>query len=159
MDRELEDLGRAVKQAQHRQYRALELALAPLGTTVVQWDALRAIGAAPGASAHDLALATFQTDQAFGTLANRLAVQDLIARTPGEGRRIEHRLTARGQRLLAAGNLVADQVRSELYAGISPADRRSLQTILDRFLTGDDAVMPKSKARPGTGARSRSSAS
>ena len=72
MTTSLEALGRAVKQAQYRQHRALEAALAPLDTTVVQWDAMRAMARLPGASAHDLAIATFQSDQAFGTLANRL---------------------------------------------------------------------------------------
>ncbi len=150
MDHELERLGRAVKQAQHRQHRAADAALNAIGTTIVQWDALRAIAALPGASAHELALATFQTDQAFGTLANRLEAQALVARTPGPGRRIEHRLTAKGQKLLAAGNAVTERVRATLYAGITPADRRALQTILDRFLAGDTAsglVLPGPKKK------------
>ena len=141
MDSELERLGRAVKQAQHRQFRALETALKPLGTTLVQWDALRAIAAAPGASAHRLALATFQTDQAFGTLANRLEAQQLIVRTSGEGRRIEHRLSPKGEQILAQGNVIADRVRTELYAAIPKADRRALAALLDRILVGDDAAL------------------
>ena len=56
MDHDLERLGRAVKQAQHRQHRAADAALNAIGTTIVQWDALRAIGRMPGASAHDLSL-------------------------------------------------------------------------------------------------------
>src|ERR1700712_1116251 len=121
MDHDLERLGRAVKQAQHRQHRAADTALNAIGTTIVQWDALRAIAAAPGASAHQLALATFQTDQAFGTLANRLQAQHQILRKNGEGRRIEHRLSAAGERILAAGNIAADRVRNELYASMPKA--------------------------------------
>lgn len=139
LDIELERLGRAVKQAQHRQFRALETALAPLGTTLVQWDALRAIGAEPGASAHRLALVTFQTDQAFGTLANRLEAQGMIERRAGEGRKIEHRLSPAGAKMLAAGNVVAERVRNELYAGLSKADRRALAALLDRILSDDTA--------------------
>ena len=89
----VEILGRAIKQAQYRHQRGLDTRLREVGTTLAQWDALRAIDRNPGASAHDLAHETFQGDQSFGTLANRLEAQGLIRRTPGRGRRIAHRLT------------------------------------------------------------------
>src|SRR3569833_3019897 len=133
MDSELERLGRAVKQAQPRQHRAADAALGAIGITLVQWDALRAIAAAPGASAHQLAVLTIQTDQAFGTHANRLEAQDLIVRTAGAGRRIEHRLSPKGEAMLAEGSIVTDRIRAELYAGISKAERRTLATLLERI--------------------------
>lgn len=136
MATDLEILGRTVKQAQHRQHRTVDAALNEIGTTIVQWDALRAIGNEPGASAHDLAIATFQTDQSFGTLANRLEAQSLIRRAPGEGRRINHQLTPAGERLLAAANEVAARIRTELYAPLSETDRRTLQRLLNRLLAG-----------------------
>jgi DNA-binding MarR family transcriptional regulator len=139
VDIELERLGRAVKQAQHRQHRACDRALHAIGITLVQWDALRAIDAEPGASAHRLALATFQTDQAFGTLANRLEAQGMIERRAGEGRRIEHRLSRAGKDMLAAGNVVTERVRAELYAGLSKTDRHALAVLLDRVLADDTA--------------------
>lgn len=83
---DLEELGRAVKEAQYRHHRALDTRLSAVGTTLAQWDALRAIARTPGASAHELAVATFQGDQSFGTLASRLAAQHLIERRPGRGR-------------------------------------------------------------------------
>ncbi|MBI0383988.1 MarR family transcriptional regulator, partial [Streptomyces albiflaviniger] len=43
MDADVQVLGRAVKQAQYRQHRALDSALGEVGTTLAQWDALRAI--------------------------------------------------------------------------------------------------------------------
>lgn len=155
MDSELERLGRLVKQAQHRQFRAIDTALNAIGTTLVQWDALRAIGAAPRASAHELALATFQTDQAFSTLAARLLAQELISRTSGTGRRIEHRLTAKGEKMLAAANIVADRVRAELYARTSKSDRRALIQVLEQFLADDPTSRltlraEKQKGRPKT---------
>src|SRR6476619_4326567 len=103
-------LGRAIKQVQYRHQRALDARLATVGTTLAQWDALRAIARTPGASAHELALATFQGDQSFGTLASRLAAQHLIERRPGRGRRIEHHLTATGEQVLEAGTTVAREV-------------------------------------------------
>ncbi|MGW2525126.1 MarR family winged helix-turn-helix transcriptional regulator [Streptomyces sp. NPDC001617] len=136
---QLQLLGRAVKQAQYRQHRALDGALAAVGTTLAQWDALRAIGRSPGASARELAAATFQTEQAFGTLVGRLAGQGLVDRRPGRGRRIEHHLTAVGERVLEAGHAVADEVLAECFAGLGEADREVLLELLQR-LNGEGAV-------------------
>ena len=61
----LEDLGKAVKRLQHRHHRTMDTRLAALGSTLVQWDALRAISQNPDASSHHLAQVTFQTDQSF----------------------------------------------------------------------------------------------
>lgn len=137
MNTSLEALGRAVKQAQHRQHRTLEAALAPLDTTVVQWDAMRAMARMPGASAHDLAVATFQSDQAFGTLANRLEAAGMITRRPGARRRIEHALTPAGAQKLAEASEVARRVREELFAGLVEDDRATLQRILDALLADE----------------------
>src|SRR5690348_754285 len=84
-----ERLGRAIKAAQWRHHRALDTRLRTIGSTLAQWDTLRAIDMFPGASGHDLAMATFQSDQAFGAMANRLLAQGLITRQPGAGRRIQ----------------------------------------------------------------------
>ncbi|RKE23046.1 MarR family winged helix-turn-helix transcriptional regulator [Streptomyces sp. TLI_171] len=132
-------LGRAVKQVQYRQHRALDSALAAAGTTLAQWDALRAIGHRPGASARELAAVTFQTEQSFGTLAGRLTAQGLIERRPGHGRRLEHHLTPAGEQVRAAGSRVADEVLAAHFAPLAPADRATLLRLLDR-LTGEDAV-------------------
>ena len=76
MTTNLESLGQAIKQAQYRNHRTMDAALHEVGVSLVQWDALRAIDRMPSASGHDLAVATFQSDQAFGTLANRLVDRD-----------------------------------------------------------------------------------
>lgn len=129
-------LGRAIKQLQDRHHRALDLALAAVGTTLAQWDALRAIAEQPAASAHALALATFQSDQAFGTLANRLAAQGLIERRPGRGRRIEHHLTPAGERVLASGSPVYAGVISASFGVLSAPEREVLFGLLQRVLKG-----------------------
>ncbi|WP_053846108.1 MarR family winged helix-turn-helix transcriptional regulator [Streptomyces sp. NRRL B-24085] len=136
MHGELQELGRAVKQAQYRQHRALDSALQAVGTTLAQWDALRAISRSPGASARELAAATFQTEQAFGTLAGRLAAQDLVERRPGHGRRIEHHLTPAGEQVLSAGHKVADEVLAACFSPLPDADRATLLDLLRR-LTGE----------------------
>lgn len=132
-DHDLQALGRAVKQAQYRQHRALDTALAGVGTTLAQWDALRAISTSPGASARTLAASTFQSEQAFGTLVGRLAAQGLVERRPGHGRRIAHHLTPAGGRMLAAGHEVADRVLADCFAPLSTADRTALLALLRRL--------------------------
>src|ERR1700710_287046 len=110
--------GRILKRAQYRNHRVADRALTEVGTTLVQWDALRAISESPDSSAHDLAVATFQSDQSFGTLANRLEAQGLIERTSGHGRRVEHRLTGAGHEMLGAGLEVTAEVSKGSFAGL-----------------------------------------
>ncbi|NVI87195.1 MarR family winged helix-turn-helix transcriptional regulator [Actinomadura sp. BRA 177] len=126
-------LGTAVKQAQYRQHRMLDSRLAEVGTTLAQWDALRAISRSPGASARALAADTFQSEQAFGTLAGRLAAQHLIDRRPGRGRSIEHHLTPAGEKTLAAGHAVADDVLAEFFAPLTDDERATLLDLLLRL--------------------------
>ena len=135
MPADLETLGRAVKQVQYRHHRALDARLASVGTTLAQWDALRAIGRNPGASAHKLAVETFQSDQSFGTLAGRLAGQGLIERRAGRGRRIEHRLTPAGKKVLRAGHPVANKVLAASFARLSEKERSALLDLLLRILS------------------------
>ncbi|MFJ8108279.1 MarR family winged helix-turn-helix transcriptional regulator [Streptomyces sp. NPDC096132] len=130
---ELQILGSAVKAAQYRQHRALDSRLASVGSTLAQWDALRAIGRTPGASARELAVATFQSEQAFGTLAGRLVAQGLVDRRPGHGRRIEHHLTPEGNRVLKAGHEVADSVLEECFEGLTEAEREALLGLLRKM--------------------------
>src|ERR1700740_2096204 len=107
---DLLDLGRAIKQLQYRHHRALDQRLRTAGTSLAQWDALRAISRRPNSSAHALAELTFQTDQSFGALAGRLERRGLIDRAAGPGRAIRHRLTPAGQAALRRGQQAVNQV-------------------------------------------------
>jgi DNA-binding MarR family transcriptional regulator len=133
---EIEELARAIKVAQWGHHRALDSRLRTLGSTLAQWDTLRAIDTFPGASGHDLALATFQSDQAFGALANRLLAQGLITRRPGEGRRIQHHLTPKGKALLEAGRAEAHAVFGSSFGGLSTSERAELKTLLAKVASG-----------------------
>src|SRR5580698_6229094 len=124
--------GRLLKRAQWRNHRAADRALASIGSTLVQWDALRAISESPDSSAHDLAIVTFQSDQAFGTLANRLEAQGLIVRSSGHGRRVEHALTADGERMLEAGREVTHAVSERQFARLTRDEIAVLHDLLDR---------------------------
>ncbi|MFI9835317.1 MarR family winged helix-turn-helix transcriptional regulator [Streptomyces sp. NPDC051913] len=133
MAADLQILGRAVKAAQYRQHRTLDSRLASVGSTLAQWDALRAVARTPGASARELAAATFQTEQAFGTLAGRLTAQGLLERRPGHGRRIDHHLTAEGERVLTAGHAIADEVLADCFGALSDAERDTLLGLLRKI--------------------------
>jgi DNA-binding MarR family transcriptional regulator len=124
--------GRLLKRAQYRNHRSADRALAAIGTTLVQWDALRAISESPDSSAHDLAITTFQSDQSFGTLANRLEAQGLIVRTSGRGRRVEHALTDEGRRVLAAGMEVTKGVSARSFEKLSRNELKVLRELLER---------------------------
>ena len=133
------DVALAVKRLQHRHHRALSKALAPLGLSLVQWDTLRHLHRNPGASLHDLAVLTFQTDQSFGSLATRMAERGLIERTPGPGRAVRHRLTEEGARLRAAGQDLVDEVVAASFQHLSAAQVDQLGELLTIALGADAA--------------------
>ncbi|OLB45698.1 MAG: MarR family transcriptional regulator [Chloroflexi bacterium 13_1_20CM_54_36] len=137
----LEDLGRDVKRLQHRHHRTVDARLVPLGITLVQWDALRAISQHPNASAHRLAQLTFQTDQSFGALAGRLVARGLIDRVTGPGRALHHRLTPAGEALLSKGRTVVNEVFSESFSPLSPMELETFYDLLSRLLHGPDGPL------------------
>src|SRR3954471_17788672 len=132
-----QQLGRAIKAAQYRHFLAADRALKTVGTTLPQWDALRAIKNHPGWSAHAIAGETFMSDQAFGTLSNRLIAQGLVVRSPGVGRRVEHALTDSGDAMLEAGTRVIDGVLARSFGGLDRVERETLQALLGRVGVGD----------------------
>jgi len=123
-----------VKRLQMRHHRAIDAALAPLGISLVQWDALRHLDQHPDASSHDLAQLTFQSDQSFGTLAARMIQRGLIERVPGPGRAVHHRLTEKGTQLRQVGDHVVDEVLANSFAALTPAQLVTLGNLLARVL-------------------------
>ncbi len=130
----LQEIGHSVKRLQMRHHRAANEALAELGITIVQWDALRHLHQNPDASLHDLAQLTFQTDQSFGTLAGRLIDRGLIERVPGPGRAVKHRLTDKGDRVRVAGSDVLDLVLAHSFSTLTPAEVEEFGSLVRRLL-------------------------
>jgi DNA-binding MarR family transcriptional regulator len=128
------DVALAVKRLQYRHHRALSHALAPLGLSLVQWDTLRHLHREPGASLHDLAVLTFQTDQSFGSLATRMVDRGLIERVPGPGRAVRHKLTDEGERLRAAGQDIVGTVFERSFESLTPRQLDQLGELLDAAL-------------------------
>ena len=132
------ETGHAVKRLQMKQHRAATEALRPLNVTLVQWDALRHLHAHPGASLHDLAVLTFQTDQAFGTLAARLEARGLIRRMAGPGRAIRPELTPEGERVFLEGREITESVIRKVYRTLSQDEVAAFGDLVRRMLADDD---------------------
>jgi DNA-binding MarR family transcriptional regulator len=138
--RSLQDTGLSVKRLQMQHHRAANTALAALGISLVQWDALRHLDQNPGVSLHDLAQLTFQTDQSFGALAARMEARGLIERVPGPGRAVRHQLTAKGAELRQAGGQIVDRVLVESFRPLTPAQRATFDQLLQQLLAGREST-------------------
>ena len=128
----LQQVGLAVKRLQWRHHREANRRLAPLGLSLVQWDTLRHLDANPGASLHQLAELTFQTDQSMGELAKRMVGRGLIERIEGPGRKVQHQLTPAGDELRVAGGKAVDGVLADSLGRLTDAERESLHELLLR---------------------------
>jgi DNA-binding MarR family transcriptional regulator len=117
-----------------RHHRALNASLAPLGLTIVQWDALRHIDENPGASLHLLAELTYQSDQAFGTLAGRMIERGLIERVVAPGRAVQHRLTKEGVSQRRRGNEVVVRTLASSFSALSPSQLENFDDALRTIL-------------------------
>jgi DNA-binding MarR family transcriptional regulator len=135
MRRPVQDTGLAVKRLQMQHHRAINAGLATLDISLVQWDALRHLAQNPGASLHDLAQLTFQTDQSFGALATRMEARGLIERVPGPGRAVRHRLTTKGDRVRRSGNEIVDRVLTESLGRLTPQQLATFDRLLQLLVT------------------------
>jgi DNA-binding MarR family transcriptional regulator len=133
------ETGLMVKRLQARHHRAADAALAPVGVSLVQWDALRHLHENPGASLHDLAVLTFQTDQSMGTLAGRIEARGLIERVPGPGRAVRHRLTPEGERIRRSGARVLHRVLTKSFAPLSASELAAFDGLLRKLLDAEAA--------------------
>lgn len=130
MTENLGELGLAVKRLQSRHHREASGRLAALEVSLPQWDMLRQLQQAPDASLHQLAEATFQTDQAAGALAARMVTKGLLTRVDGPGRAVRHAITAAGQQIAADGAAVMDQTLEETLGRLSVPEREQLHRLL-----------------------------
>jgi DNA-binding MarR family transcriptional regulator len=134
MPRDIGEIGLSVKRLQMRHHRTANERLAPLGISIVQWDALRHLHENPEASLHDLAQRTFQTDQSFGTLAARMIDRGLIERVPGPGRAVRHRLTDKGEDLRQKAGAIVRAILAESFSALSDKEQQTFGDLLARVL-------------------------
>ena len=134
--RSKQDVAMLIKRAQNRHHKMLDSALSHHGLSLVQWDALRHLDRHPDASLHDLAVLTFQSDQAFNTLVGRMVDRGLVERTPGPGRAVRLVMTDRGRTLLTEGHAAVDAVLRETFAPLTARQRDQLGDLLARMVDG-----------------------
>lgn len=132
----LQDVALLVKRLQNQHHKQLNAALTEMGVTLVQWDALRHLAEYPGASLHNLAQLTFQSDQAFGTLAKRMIDRGLVTRTDGPGRAVRLLMTPKGERLLAHAAGVVDRTLADSIGRLDEKQLDELATLLTAALHG-----------------------
>lgn len=133
-----EHLAREIKRLQWRHHRELDSRMRAIGSTIVQWDVLRALAADPDASGHDLALATFQSDQSLGQMIRRMEARGLITRSNPQGRRWVHQITPRGAEILAAGHSFAAEIFEQTFGKLSDGQRRQLAELLTTLNATED---------------------
>jgi len=135
MTTSLQEVGLAVKRLQWTHHRTANRDLAKVGLSLVQWDVLRHLHDRPEASLHDLAVLTFQTDQAMGTLAARMVERGLLERVAGPGRAVRHRATEAGEAARQAGADIIDGVLTSTVGRLSEDDRQLLHRLLIQAAT------------------------
>jgi DNA-binding MarR family transcriptional regulator len=142
MAHRLEALGLLIKRAQYRNHRAVDAELAPLGISLVQWNALREIHRNPGSSMHALAEFTFNSDQAFGALTRRLIRQALVERQPGRGRVTVHCLTPKGEALLDQATTIVSGVLVKSFEPLNEDERAVLVALLTKLIGESGPTSP-----------------
>lgn len=131
---DLREISLLLKQAQQRKQIAVDAALSGLDCSLAQWVVLRRIWAYPGESSHFLAMAAFQTDQAFGLMTRRLIERGLVVRQPGRGRVINHSLTAQGQKLLDACEPIVRDTLKVQFSSLNEDELQILGSLLGRII-------------------------
>jgi DNA-binding MarR family transcriptional regulator len=119
-------VGNALKRAQHEFRLALNTELASLGTNSSQLNVLAEIRANPGVSSAQLARLCALTPQSLGEQVIQLQAQGLVERVPGAGRRLDHRITPAGRRLLARGLERARVVHKSVLQDFDEAELEAL---------------------------------
>jgi DNA-binding MarR family transcriptional regulator len=126
--------GQALRRA-HLAYRlALDRALAPVGVTTPQLQALLELRLRPGMSSAELARRCQVTPQTMKDVVRNLEMAGRIARSPhaAHGRILRVHLTDEGRRLLESCEHLADRVEECMLAALTAAERAQLVELLRR---------------------------
>jgi DNA-binding MarR family transcriptional regulator len=141
-------VGLTLKRAQHLLSMRIDEALRPLRLNLGLWAVLREMDhLPPGASASELARASFHTPQTLGGLLQRLHALGLIERRTGRGRIVENRLTDSGQQALLTATAAAESVVASALEGFTHDERLILEQLANRLIS---ALIPAAGSRPHT---------
>ncbi|HWG28515.1 MarR family winged helix-turn-helix transcriptional regulator [Actinospica sp.] len=120
------DFGLTLKRAQHVLALRIDEVLRPFDLNLGLWAVLREAARHPGASASELARATFHTPQTLSGLLRRLEERGLVERGTGRGRIVDNHVTAAGHQALATVTPLAEAVIAGALEAVGPADRATL---------------------------------
>ena len=133
---EAAEVGLLLRVAHRRASRAFSAALEPLGIEGKHMGVLLELGRGGPGSQRELIERTGGDKSSMVRIVDELEKRGLAERRPAEHDRRAYavRLTPAGQALLAEARAIADQVGTELLAGLEPAERDSLRLLLRRFV-------------------------
>jgi DNA-binding MarR family transcriptional regulator len=133
---EAAEVGLLLRVAQRRAARAFAKALEPLGIEGKHMGVLLELGGGGPGSQRELIERTGGDKSSMVRIVDELERRGLAERRPAEHDRRAYAvsLTESGQALLAEARIIADRVGTELLAGLEPAERDSLRTLLRRFV-------------------------
>lgn len=105
------------------------------GMSIPEWRVMAVLAPSPGLSAAEVAERTAMDKVAVSRAVRRLLATGRARRetTPGDRRRSALELSAEGQRIYRRIVPVLLRYEAELLAGLSPAERRTLNAALDRL--------------------------
>ena len=126
-----DEVGYALKRAQHALRGAMDAALGQLGLTTPQYAALAALGAGAASNA-ELARACFVTPQTMHAIVRGLVDTGLVKRGshPDHGRIVRVQLTAEGDRALLQADPVVRRIEARMVSGLGEEARRFLRDAL-----------------------------
>jgi DNA-binding MarR family transcriptional regulator len=118
--------------------RSIEVAVKRHGITATQLGVLNRLAEQPGLSGVELARILMVTPQAAHVALQTLATKGLVERKPGAegGRVVRSGLTEEGRRVVRSCLAERGRVEKHLVAGLTPADRATLASLLERYITG-----------------------
>ena len=131
--------GYLVKRVQQSLRRRCDAALRPIGLSMAQYAALRALADHPDASASELARLCFVTRQSLQDLLGGLSAEGLVKVSPTAGRANALTLTASGRKRLRASHDAVIGVEEAMLAGVTAGERRTLEVLLTRCAENLDA--------------------
>jgi MarR family transcriptional regulator, lower aerobic nicotinate degradation pathway regulator len=125
-------------------------ALESVGLTPARFGLLNLLGALQGANQQELGSAMGIDPSTMVQLIDELEAAGLAQRQPhpSDRRAREVVLTAKGRRLRERGRQMASQVEAEVLAGLTPAQRRELLTLL-RLANSTAPPQPPWRAEEG----------
>ncbi len=106
------------------------------GVTTAQLRLLKEVKERPGGSGAQMARACFVTPQSAQAMLVRAVEHGWVVRgkDPENHRLVTVRLTAAGERLLVHAEQVLGQLEAKTWAGVSSADLRTMNAVLERGL-------------------------